>query len=311
MAMTTAERNTLLREQILSNEKSAADGLQDYIRRKLYERGFARDVMKYDGPVSPNDLDRQLGNEESVKIFELEPEIPMAYAYSVNYNTGPSSASMHTNKFLVRFQRNTTVRMEKDIALLRGYDMDLRQIISDLLIRVLETKEDSKLISTINFMLGAWDSVCPSTGVKQSVVLNEGFSRDTWTEAKKILPRSPSRLNPDLFLVNNINMFDFEKWGRDEAGGDFAEQTLVNGFSATTLGGKRLKATIKHELVPENVMYHFADQRFVGKFLYMQDTTMSIKAEDWLIQYYAWNETGMTIPHAGGIARVKFDGTRP
>jgi hypothetical protein len=96
------------------------------------------------------------------------------------------------------------------------------------------------------------------------------------------------------------------KWGRDEAGGDFSQDTLKNGWSEAELLNCRWIITIKRDLVADDSIYMFADPKFIGKNYLLEDTTMYIKREAYMLEFFAYETCGGTIGHTSGIARANF-----
>ena len=53
-------------------------------------------------------------------------------------------------------------------------------------------------------------------------------------------------------------------------------------------------------------MYHFADPKFIGKSYVLEDTTMYIRREAYMIEFFAYETLGGTIGHSSGLARADF-----
>jgi hypothetical protein len=64
--------------------------------------------------------------------------------------------------------------------------------------------------------------------------------------------------------------------------------------------------TIKKGLVATNTMYQFADPKFIGKSYILEDTTMYIRREAYMLEFFAYETMGGTIGHTSGLARVDF-----
>jgi hypothetical protein len=64
--------------------------------------------------------------------------------------------------------------------------------------------------------------------------------------------------------------------------------------------------TIKRDLIPDDTIYMFADPKFIGKSFTLEDTTMYIKREAYLLEFFAYETAGGTIGHTGGLARADF-----
>jgi hypothetical protein len=51
----------------------------------------------------------------------------------------------------------------------------------------------------------------------------------------------------------------------------------------------------------------FSDPKFIGKMYLLEDTTMYIKREAWMLEFFAYETIGSSIGHTGGLARVTFN----
>ncbi len=244
-------------------EKRAQDAVNEYVRMKIREDGFWRRILP-PVQITNDELDRQVDTDKPVKVVDMEPNSPAAV--SLPFATLPLSRYIRGPRFRVMFDRIVTPRFTKDVEELRTWDMDIRQVLSDNALKDLLAEEDGKAIATVDAILLGPDVVLPETGVAQWVTIPGGITRDTVAEAFKVLPRTPAHLNAATVLINNISIWDIVKWGRDEIGGDFSEELLRQGFAEREFMGARWIITIKTDLVPENVIYMFAEPKFLGKF---------------------------------------------
>lgn len=286
-----------------SIRKEAADAINDYTRVKMREDGFWRRILP---PVTiTNDqLDRQVDTDKPVKVVDKEPDSPPAI--SVPFGSMPINRYIRAPRYRVMFDRILTPKFTKDVDELRTYDMDVRQILSDNSIKDMLAEEDGKAILTLNTLLLGQGVVIPDTGVAQWVAISGGVTRDTVTEAMKVLPRTPSHLNVATVLINNVTIWDFVKWGRDEVGGDLAEELLKTGFAERELLGVRWIITIKRDLVPDSTIFMFAEPKFMGKFFILEDTTMYIDRKAFMLEFFAYESIGSAIANVASVARVDF-----
>jgi hypothetical protein len=283
--------------------KEAQDAVNDYVRVKIREDGFWRRVLP---PVTiTNDqLGRQVDTDKPVKIVDKEPDSPAAI--SVPFATLPMNRYIRGPRFRVMFDRIMTPKFTKDVDELRTYDMDIRQIISDNSIKDMLAEEDGKATLTLDTLLGAANSIIPETGVAQYVTIAGGVSRDTMAEAMKVLPRTPRHLNVATVLINNVTIWDIVKFGRDEIGGDLAQEMFRTGFTEREIMGVRYIITIKRTLVPDGTVYLFAAPKFLGKFFVLEDTTMYIDRRAFMLEFFAYESIGSCIANIAAVGRVDF-----
>ena len=307
----TAEESRLLNETIYSDlesndpvrEKRAVDGLNDFTRTRIREDGVYRRVIPMQN-IGNDELDRQVGTDQPVKVFDREPDSPAAV--SVPFGAMPSNLYIKGDRYEVRFNRIVTPRFTKDVDELRTWHMDIRQVISDNAIKDMLAEEDGSFLSAVNSSLVAADTVVPTSGVEQWKTISGGITRDTLWDAFKIMPNTPSNIETHTCLVNHITINDIAKFGRDEMGGDMAQDIMRNGWTASEFMGKKWIVTIKKGLVPTNRLYMFGDPRFIGKSLSLVDATLHVKREAYFIEFFAYETIGGTIGWTSGLAAADF-----
>lgn len=301
----TALLNETLFEQLSTPglEKQALDAVNDFTRIKMREEGFFRKILS-PLTISNGELDRQLETDKPVKIIDKEVDNPPAQ--SVPFGTVPSDQYIRGNRYRVTFDRIVSPRFTKDVDELRTYSMDIRQVISDNAIKDMLAEEDGKFITAVNTCLVGADTVVPASGVAQYQTITGGITRDTIEDSLKILPKTPWHLEAHTALTNNVTIREIFKWRRDEMGGDFAQDIIKNGWSEQEFAGVRWIITIKRDLVADDNIYYFADEKFLGKNFLLEDTTMWIKKEFYFIEWFAYSCQGSTIL-SNGLARAKFE----
>jgi hypothetical protein len=284
-------------------EKRATDAVNDFTRFKMREDGIERRVLP-PLQITNDELDRRVDTDKPVKVIDREPDSPAAI--TVPYATSPINIYIKAPRYQVLFARILTPRFTKDIDELRTYVMDVRQVLSDNSIKDMLHEEDSAFFSAVNTFLVGTNVVLPSSGIAQSITISGGITRDTMEDAFKVLPSTPSHLEVHTVVLNNVTIREVMKWGRDEMGGDFSQDVLKNGWSEQEFMNARWIITIKRDLVPDEQIYMFADPKFLGKNLLLEDTTMYIKREYFMLEFFAYETIGGAIGNSNAIASVLF-----
>ena len=285
-------------------EKQAIDAVNDFTRTKMREDGFYRRIMP-PLTISNDELDRQVDIDKPVKVVDKEPDSPAAV--SIPFGTLPTNVYIRGPRYRVMFDRIVTPRFVKDVDELRTWVMDIRQVLSDNSIKDMLAEEDSKWIAACNAVMIGPDIPVPYNGnVIQWKTIDGGITRETLQEARKIMPKGPSHLEAHTALINNVTIKEIEKWGRDEMGGDFAQDVVKNGWAEADFMGMTWIITIKRSLVPDDSMFMFSDVKFMGKSYLLEDTTMYIRREAFMLEFFAYQTMGGSIGHPGGIARADF-----
>lgn len=285
-------------------EKIAIDAVNDFTRTKMREDGFYRRILP-PVQISNDELDRQVDTDKPVKVVDKEPDSPAAI--SIPFATLPRNVYIRGPRYRVMFDRIVTPRFTKDVDELRTYVMDIRQVLSDNAIKDMLAEEDSKFIQAVNAVMIGPDVPVPYNGnVVQWETIEGGISRETLQDARKIMPRGPGHLEAHTALINNITIKEIEKFNREEMGGDYSQDVIKNGWSETEFMNMRWIITIKRDLVPDDSMFMFGDPKFIGKNYLLEDTTMYIRREAYMLEFFSYQTGGGSIGHSGGIARADF-----
>ena len=284
-------------------EKNALDAVNEFTRVRVREDGFYRKILPA-VQVANDELDRQVDTDKPVVVVDKEPGSPAAI--SVPFATLPINIYIRGPRYRVMFDRIVTPRFVKDIEELRTWQMDIRQVLSDNAIKDMLAEEDAKFLTAVNTALVGADTVVPTSGVVQWETIFGGISRDTMEEAFKIMPKTPSHLEVNTVLVNNVTIREIMKWGWDEAGGERSGDFLSKGWSEGEFMRAKWIITIKRDLVPDDTMFFFGDPRFIGKSFLLEDTTMHVKREAFMIEFFCYETLGGSIGHTGALARADF-----
>ena len=87
---------------------------------------------------------------------------------------------------------------------------------------------------------------------------------------------------------------------------------MRNGWSEQNFMGVRWIVTIKGagqsttDYVKDGNMYMFSDPKFIGKHYQLEDTTMYIRREAYMLEFFAYQTSGATLGHTGGLAGYTF-----
>lgn len=299
-------------------KKEAQEGVEDYLRMRLYEDGFARRLQP-PTKIEPSDLDRQVDTDKPVVILDKEPNAPAAY--SVPFGTLPIGHYIKGPRFRVMFDRVMSRRFRADINTLLTYDMDIKQILEDILLKQIMAEEDRKYLAVVDFIVTQGfpanvdlpagrdaNSLNTTLTACQNITYN-GITRGNLAEMRKGLPTTNRHLNPAVALVNNITIWDVVQLTRDAVGGDLAEEMFTNGFTERNIMGLKWVVTIKTDLVPTGVIYQFAEPKYLGRFFVLDDVTLSTKKEDYMIEFFAYECIGAAIGNEAAVCRANFNGT--
>ena len=307
------ELNDTLFEQLDTPgmQKQATDAVNDFTRTRMREDGFYRKILPA-LTITNAELDKQVDTDKPVKVVEKEPDSPAAV--SMPFATLPLSFYIRGPKYRVAFDRIVSPRALKDVEELRTYTMDIRQVLSDNMLKDMMAEEDSKFIQAFNAVLLGADTVVPLSGIAQWQTIEGGITRETVVDATKIMPKTPSHFEVATVLTNNITIKEILKWGRDEMGGDFSQDLIKNGWAQTRFLNldwiitiKRCSATSPIDgLIPDDSIFMFGAPKTIGKSFLLEDVTMYVKREAFMLEYFSYETLGGSFGHTNALARVDF-----
>lgn len=286
-------------------QKNASATYSRIIRRRIRESGFQRLIMAYD-PISTEQLTRLPNTELAAKVEEMEPDSPGAKACT--FNDSPDTAFYRGDKFIVVFCKITTPMFTKNIEELRMYQSNLRQIITDNALRDIHTVEDGRLISLVDRLCGTEGVADGEAGVEQFSSLTGGMTRENALELTNFLENRD--IENGTFLVNRKTAKWVAGLDRNDAGGDLAGRTLIEGNRALPkleFQGVPYVATIKRNLVPNDMVYLFADPAFLGRAYMLQDIRMWVEKKLDILRFCAFEKVGLTIANVGAVHKVNVN----
>lgn len=286
-------------------EKYAAEAIDDYTRLKMREDGITRRVIPA-LPIQNTDLDRQVDTSLPAKVVDMEIDSPAAITAPLG--KWPTQVYIHGMRYRVLFSRILSPWFAADVDELRTHVMDIRQVLSDNSTKDMLAEEDACLFQMVNTILGAPDTPQVFSGVNQWQTMPGAISRNSLWDAMKIMTTTDGHLMPSRAVINSTSIMELCKIGRDEMGGDMSEELFKNGWTQANFMGLEWLITIKRHLVPDNSLFLFADPKFLGKFFILEDSTMFIERKAFWINYFQYENLGLTIANPYGVVRVDFAG---
>ena len=307
------ENDEVLTQRLLSAVQEAGDGHcknaseagTAMIRRRLRENGFTRLILPFQ-QISDSDLTYLPDTELPAIIEEMEPDSPGAKA--IPFNDTPDTSFYRGDKFAVYFCKITTREFTKNVDELRTYKNDLRQVVTDNSLKDIQTEEDSRTITEVNRVVGSTaNAVSPVTGIIQHYQITGGITRSNY---KEILNHLEDReLNNGVFLMNRHTAKEFLEWDRSEIGGDLAQTLLkegVSGFDEAKIFNVRHIFTMKRDLVPDNVVFEFAEPSFLGRAYVLEDVTMYVEKKRDILRFSAQEKIGITFANTAALGKTTF-----
>ena len=274
-------------------EKKARVSATSYIRSFLREEGIARKIIS---PImlSDDQLDKALGTDKPRKIIELEPDsratyVPFRGMGPIKYFTGQN--------YEVVFGKIMSQRFSKSILELKTYDNDIRKILSDNAAKDIHTEEDGSFFATCAAIVG-------NNPAQQDLTFVGGFTRNNLAESLKALPTA--RMPIGCLVMNDVTAKEILKWDDTHVGDAVVSDHYYNGVTSGKLLGIKTIFTIKNDIIPDNVVWQFTTEDFLGKFFILLEPTVYIKTEADMLTFWIYESIGIGIGNTRGVIRTTF-----
>jgi hypothetical protein len=296
--------------------KKASAATSKATRTQVREEGFQRAIISFD-TITNDELD-YFGDSELPGVwFELEPDSPPARM--IPYNDTPNTFAYRAEKYVVLITVVTTEEATKNINHLRTYKTDIRQIVNDNMLRDIHTAEDTAFIAEVDRIVGTGAGTAYGTVEAAAPGAYQNVNMGTATFSRQGMKRAASylierQLPVGVFLVNQRTANEFLGWGREEWGGDMAQDVARKGLKALEkfeMFNIPFISTIKNGLIANGVMYQFAPKEFLGNALMLEDITVTIKKEYDIIRMRAQEQVGLTIGNTLGLQKLNYTMTVP
>ena len=285
-----------------SMEKVAAAASQ-MTRRKLREDAISPAIIPHDD-VTNADLDYFLDERIGI-ICEMEPD---SYgAKTISFEDTADTVPYYGVKYVLEFYANTTPEWTKNVDRLRTYRGDLREIITDNSLRDLSRQKDVKFFKLVDSIVGVKRGGISDAGLEQNVVYGGRLNRDNFISSTMLL-RDRQLLN-GVFVVNARTWTEFARWKREEMGGDFSQDLVLKGNKAwetARMFDVDFIVTMKHDLVPNGVMYQFTKPNYLGRAGVLQKPTMYVKKDKDILRFSCREKLGVAIANVAGVQKVTF-----
>jgi len=299
--------NTRLAEEILDSRdgqltKQAGAG-ELYIMRRLRERSVIRRILEFkapaDGELAP------IPNEEMPVVWGTLQQDSHG-AVSLSMKDTASQESFWREDFIVRFFVISTPEYYKNEFELKGHPQDtVKNLTEDMLLDI-EDQEDAHSWAGIDSVVGAPGEVSDKTGLLQHFFAG-AFSRSTYTDVKYIL--RDRKLPQGIFVANERFMANFEKLPRNDIGGELSQDFWKKGGDALkdgVVGGVRHIFTSKNEFIPNQVLYQFTSQDYLGVAREYQPPTMFMEKKKRTIFFSLEEIIAIGIINGAGIVKCQF-----
>jgi len=271
-------------------EKVAQEG-SAFIRQKLREVSFARKIIQPQY-VTKADLTRSVNHDGLVKIVDIEPD---SKAMTVNFRGEPDWDYIEGPRFEIPFYMISSEDFQKTEEELLAYEMPLTEVIEKNSVLDIQKIEDTSFLAQV-------DAAITTESSAQTASYSSGqIPKTAFKTLFDVLDGNELRTEiilMDTTMYNRLFLYDATTVG-DAVG----SETHVNGYSYSTLFGRRLVVSNKVSLL-QNKIYGFTAQEFMGQFLVLNDVKFWIEKKKNIISFAAYESVGMGIGNTKSCAKM-------
>ena len=348
--------------------KEAADEGSRFIRSKLRQESFAREILV---PIelSPDEIDRDEHTDQPKKIIEKEPDSTATF---VTFKGSGQRTFFRGPRYSVFFGKIESQHFMKSKFELLTYQNDIRKILTDNSVKDMADIEDRKFIETIEAALsdagfagnnvtgdGAEIAAAANpqdnelvqrfggveylvTGTKAEGDINKELQSLQFTGeqlltgnnfeartaifddaadvvdangtqaplSKELIAQmfqamTAKKLPIGKMLMSKTTFMEALKFDYTDVGNDIVSRHYDKGLEGEDkLFGVPVITTIKNDIVPDNVIYLFAPENYLGNFFLLQDATLFIKQEADMIEFWSYSSPGIGIGNTKGVIKL-------
>ena len=279
-------------------EKIAMEG-SAFIRSKLREVSFARKIINPEY-VTKLDLQRSTKHDGLTKIVDIEPD---SAAVALNFRGQAPTRYLEGERYEIPFFMISSEDFQKTEEELLSYEMPLTEVIERNAVKDIQAIEDSHFISAVSGICGtAGDANHAGTFDidTSSTAASGSLSRDGFRQLFNVL--DGNQLKAETLLMNTPTFNRLFLYAGQGVGDQVASETHINGYTYATLFGRKLVVTNKTDLVPNDTVYAFTSQEYLGNFFILNDLKFFVEKKKNLITFSAYETLGMGIGNTNAVA---------
>jgi len=300
-----------------------------WIRDRLREVSFAyyivppEQVTRADCQISPN-------HDTLVKLVPVEP---MSRAMAVTFGGQPTARFIRAPKALIPFFTITSERFEKTEQQLLAYPMPITKIIEDNSVKDMQEIIDREWLRHVEAGIQALQTETnPGTTVKYNATLIRAgganvaavsvikgelalaangvdfavfpIQRPDLVNLFKLL--DGNRLRSERLLFTEVDHDDILQWTVEDFGPKIQSETMVDGYTYTTMMGRKVIRTIKTDILRPGNVYCFAAPEFFGKIFILNNTKFYIDKIANVILWQAWMDLGVGVVNIAAARKLEL-----
>ncbi len=298
MDLTAESINELFLQKLNSKEgiDKVAQAASSFIRSKIREVSFARKIVNPEY-VTQADCQRSVQHEGLVKIIDIEPD---SNAQIINFRGDPPTDYIAGERFEIPFFAVASDDFQKTEEELLAYEMPLTDVIEKNSIKDIQKQEDTAWVTKYDAAI----ATDPANQTSAETLDTDGsIKKSSFVTLFDML--DGNELKTDVLLMNSKTFNKLLLYNATSVGDQVGAEQYVNGFTYSTLFGRKLVVTNKISLVGDTI-YGFAAQEYFGKFFILNDLKFWVDKKRNIITWGAYETIGAGIGNSKSVVSITF-----
>lgn len=285
--------------------KQASIDANGILRTEIREQGLFRRIITTINVGS----DKFVKGPYEMPLIWVDQEMDSAPAKCVSFGEMPEGDRIRKKMFPVVFRRIFSREITYDPVQLETHPEGAMTALRDNQMKDLMDIEDEGLFAVVAEAIGTKNTVNVDAGACQWIDVG-AWSRESLALSAKGMPSGIHHLRAGTAVLNDVTYLNFHAFGREEAGGDIAQTLMVGDSVVDQVNKTKLVVTTKNHLVPDDTMFHFAPEEFLGVFFVFKDVTVWTDSRREAIVTTGCHEViGATIGNMYAMTRSDFAGS--
>ena len=262
-----------------------------FIRSKMRQASFAREILP---PIviADDEIDRDVDTDLPRKIIEKEPDSTATF---VTFKGTGDRTWFSGPRYAVYFGKIESKRFVKSKFELMTYQNDIRKILTENSVKDMADVEDTKFYETI----------LASVFGKADQDLTGTIPMDSAAIVAAIKKHVQRKIPVGKLLMTKSTYYDALLLPATDVGDPIASRHYDEGVEEEEkLWGFPVVTTIKDDILPNNEIWVFGPENYLGNFFLLQDATLFIKQEADIITFWSYSAPGIGIGNTNAITRI-------
>jgi hypothetical protein len=298
MDLTAETINELFLQKLNTKEgiDKVAMAASSFIRSKIREVSFARKIVNPEY-VTQADCQRSVQHEGLTKIVDIEPD---SNATIINFRGEPDTTYIAGERFEIPFFAVASDDFQKTEEELLAYEMPLTDVIEKNSIKDIQKQEDTAWVTKYDAAI-ALDPANQTSAV--SLDSDGSIKKSSFVTLFDML--DGAELKTDVLLMNSKTFNKLLLYPATSVGDQVGSEQYINGFTYSTLFGRKLVVTNKVGLVGDKI-YAFAAQEYFGKFFILNDLKFWVDKKRNIITWGAYETIGAGIGNSKSVVSITW-----